>query len=155
MTTYNNDTLVAAIASGSTIDEATILNLRSQLAEANTLLASVRERLGEAREQHASDIATIGNKLVIEADYRGWCAEFDTIVNELNSDLHVTLPTREREYTVTLEVTVVINVTATSEEDARSQAEDTARELERELDLMDGIGTTQWPTSYHYEVEED
>lgn len=76
-------------------------------------------------------MAIIGERLIQEAEERGWCSEFDDIIEEVNTELgnatgnsRFQLPTREVEKTVVLrrrrvvteEVTVTVMVGASDDE---------------------------------------
>lgn len=89
-------------------------------------LTVARQDTQRANERHESDIEKIGEALIDEANSRGWCDEYDTFVNRLNSDLHVELPHRASEYTVTYtyEVTVYQTVSARNSDEARDMVED-------------------------------
>ncbi len=93
----------------------------TQMQRIETLMADA----AQARERHDSDIARIGERLIEEAESRGWCSEFDEIVDELNGSLHVDLPRRVRDYEVTVPITVsiLVTVTARDEDEARENAE--------------------------------
>jgi hypothetical protein len=69
-------------------DEATITNLR--------------ERLDQARDAHRRDIETIGDALIEQAEDRGWCEIFDSVVEELNGNLSIPLRVRARDVTIYL-----------------------------------------------------
>lgn len=98
-------------------------------------LASAERRATTAKQQHERDIALIGEKLLEEADERGWCEQFDDVVEELNRKLIVELPTRERDYNVQVTITV-----AARNEDA---AEDLVRNMLRRLDANYNIDGTE------------
>jgi len=74
------------------------------LVEANRVIythfqASEKARVDaqKAREAHRNDIRIIGERLNVEANDREWCAEYDQAVESLNSNLSISLPTREVE----------------------------------------------------------
>ena len=144
-----------AITSRSEEDTQTIAELRTRIAGLRETNATLMRRVEEARDLHRSDIATIGETLMDEADKREWCDEYDSIVQGLNRHLHVELPLRKREYTVTVNVQVVITVEATDEDDARSEARDIARDAEKTVDGLDGVYTSHWDDSYSYEIARD
>ena len=143
-----------AIASGSAQDAQTIAELKATLALMKDTNTTLIERIEKAQQRHRTDIATIGEALMDEAEKRDWCYEYDTVVADLNRNLHVELPVRKREFSVTVNVQVTITVDATDESDARSQAYDIARDAESTLDKVDGVYTSNWDDSYSYEVEE-
>ena len=76
-------------------------------------------------------IEIIGERLNQEAENRGWCDEFDSIIDEVNSNLPggFQLPTREKEFDVTWTQTVTVTVdcsatfTARDADEAREMAE--------------------------------
>ncbi|GIF01088.1 hypothetical protein [Paractinoplanes rishiriensis] len=114
--------------------------------ELHDALAAARadaERQGrlaaDAQRRHREDVELIGEKLLKEAEDRGWCKEFDEVIGALNAGLHIELATRDRDFTVTATVELRLTVTAVSEDDARDQAADLVRDAERELDDMDSI----------------
>ncbi|MDP8971199.1 MAG: hypothetical protein M3N52_12040 [Actinomycetota bacterium] len=149
-----------ALASGSEADAATIRELNERVAELQGLLRARTDKLEEmfaqvqdAKRAHCADVALIGEKLIEEANDRGWCAEFDTIVGELNQALHVELPARKREYQVAVTVTVWATVTAANEDDAIEQAREVFQCAESAVDHTEGIDTSEW-NFYGAEVEE-
>lgn len=89
---------------------------------------SLTERLAEARRRHESDIRTIGERLIEEAEERGWCSEYDEIIEDVNRSLVVELPHREREYVVQVATTVYATVAVTARNEA--EAEDALDRLE-------------------------
>ncbi|MEU4244289.1 hypothetical protein [Actinoplanes sp. NPDC026619] len=135
--------------------------LRTELAAAREQAELLRQRAESARlravtaeQRHHDDIALIGEKLIAEADDRDWCEVYDEFVDKLNINLHIELPLRERDYTVTTMVELRLDVTATSEEHARDLAEDLVRQAEQRIDAMDSI--TAYPQESHrYDVALD
>ena len=75
--------------------------------EENTRL---REQLTESREHHRADVAHVGQALLEKAEYKGWCDEFDTFVDETNTGMHVDLPVRDYEFEVTWNETYTVTV---------------------------------------------
>jgi len=86
--------------------------VRRELGEITERLANSRNELSSARANHERDIELIGQTLLDEANSRGWCSEFDTIVDDLNASLNVELRRHEREFDVTVTVTYGFSVTA-------------------------------------------
>jgi hypothetical protein len=82
------------------------------------------------RTQHYEDIAVIRDRLVAEAENRGWCSEFDDIIEEVNQKLHVEMERRESEYELVVSFSVsgstTVRVTATSAEEAAAFVRDDA-----------------------------
>ena len=58
------------------------------------------------RRNHESDIATIGARLIAEANDRDWCSVYDAVVEDLNENLTIELPARE----IDLEIWVTYSV---------------------------------------------
>lgn len=90
------------------------------------------------RSNHENDIRIIGESLIAEAEARRWCADFDRWVEKINNQLHIELPTREREYSVTATYTVTIRETL------HAVSEDAAIDLFRE---EHGLGRGRWDSS--------
>lgn len=63
------------------------------------------------REQWATDIQHIGERLIQEADDRGFCTDFDDVIASLNGKLLIELPTRRKEYVITQVVQVTRSLT--------------------------------------------
>jgi hypothetical protein len=112
----------------------TIANLNATVDDTARQHAAATEQHAVAVRQHRSDIAAIGQRLLDEADDRGWCDEYDTVVDELNKLLTVPLPTRERDFEVEIEVRVTVRVSAHGEQDAADKAGAVIRQIEREID---------------------
>lgn len=75
--------------------------------------------------KHVADIERIGARLIEESGERGWCSEFDDIIEEMNVDLNCPLPVRQNDFelSVTFTVTVTQNriVTAPNCDEAIEQ----------------------------------
>lgn len=84
----------------------------------NTYLRANREKAAadELRQQAHQAIAIIGERLIQEAEERGWCDEFDKIIDEVNESLPgvFELPTRRKPRR---KVRVSISTTVTTYED--------------------------------------
>ena len=94
------------------------------------------DRYRHEAERHIEDIKTIGERLIAEADQRGWCEDYDVMVDDLNTKRNIDLPLRNHQYEVNVSFTVHMNVTveAQSPEDAQSMANDM---VEYELNHLD------------------
>lgn len=77
-------------------DEVTRLNVR--IAELERQVTTLTNQRDGAIAAHEADGQVIGSRLLSEADRRGWCEEFDTIVEDMNTSLTRPLALREREY---------------------------------------------------------
>lgn len=141
-----------------------IADLRDELgkqaveeADLRNRLAVAQRRLEEARELHRGDIETIGERLISEANDRSWCGQYDEIVDELNRDLSVELPTREKEYTVSVDIRVEVRVSATGELEAHNMALSAAGGIEHVIDSgeWDGANGATAYVSTDTDVQED
>jgi hypothetical protein len=63
-----------------------------------------------AAEAHRRDIETIGQALIREANDRGWCGDYDRIIESINSSLAVPLPARSQKYRVYYEASMEVEV---------------------------------------------
>jgi hypothetical protein len=79
------------------------------LDERDARIRALEGELRRALERHVHDMTTVGEALVAEANVRNWCREYDTFMSSLSGQLHIPLPSREREYDVTLHVSAVIS----------------------------------------------
>lgn len=108
--------------------DGTIVDIYEHVARERDSEKSRREEFDRqaerARRNHEADIATIGERLMDEAEHRGWCSEYDSIVDDLNRSLHVELPTRNKTWDVcwTVNVTVHQTIEARTANDAAEMA---------------------------------
>jgi hypothetical protein len=126
----------------------TIGTLRARNAEQDTIIAGLstaarniqrdldvaNQRHEQAVGQHRADVAVIGERLLEEAQERGWCSDYDTIVDQLNKQLSVELPVRELDHEVEADIRVTIRVKARGESDAEDRAGEIIRLIERDID---------------------
>jgi hypothetical protein len=95
-------------------------------------VADLHARLAAAEQAHHADVAAIGARLLEEAEDRGWCAEFDEVVDSLNAVLRVELPLRVRAWAASFDLRVSVRIErARNEDDARAQAATIADQIER------------------------
>jgi len=108
--------------------EQELIETRMQYVDRGNTIDALRTQLNCAQENHREDIERISDRLIEEANDRGWCDTYDQIINQINRNLHVPLRRRERSYCVTqtIELTVTKYLTAVDED----QAERDAGELE-------------------------
>ena len=117
--------------------------------------ANLQQRFDEFQRQAYRAIEIIGERLIHESDRRGWCDEFDRIIEEVNGELPgpFALPEREKEYEVTWTETIMVNldrsvtVRARNEDEAREQARNDADSI----DSNEVIGAVRYG---HWEVDE-
>ena len=128
----------------------TIRTQQARIAEQDETIRTQQARIAHLEEharrlgdQHRSDVAAIGDALLAEAENRGWCDEFDTFVTELNRRLHVYLPTREKDYQVTYEVTIRVGLVLTCIPD----------EIEREAQTYRDVLWSRWSHEDTYDID--
>ncbi|MGA1438005.1 MAG: hypothetical protein ACO35F_11055 [Ilumatobacteraceae bacterium] len=103
-----------------------------------TMYSSINTQLNTVRNNYSHDIEVIGNRLISEAEDRGWCDAYDDVIADLNSQLYMELPTRERTFTYRAKYTVYVEVEveSTNENDAEEQARDL---IEERLNEVEGL----------------
>lgn len=103
--------------------------------EANHTDAWIK-KYDQARLEARGAIEMIGERLIQESNDRGWCSEFDDLIDQANSDLPgwLQLPTREREYEVTWTETYYVTVHRSTTVDARNAEH--AIELVGDMDIV-------------------
>lgn len=130
-------------------------------------ITRLKQRIEALEKQLADtqhDFHHVAESLLKEADRRGWCGEYDEFVDETEGGLRVmTMPKREKEYTVSWTTTVLVSVpmsrtyTATSEEQAEQMARDDYYADVETQEILDAVRSGNWESddSYHeYDVEE-
>ena len=103
-----------------------------------TMYSSINTQLNVVRNNYSSDIEKIGERLISEAEDRGWCGVYDEVIEDLNSHLYMELPSRERTFTYKAKYTVYVevDVESTNENDAEEQARDL---IEERLNEVEGL----------------
>jgi len=103
-----------------------------------TMYSGINTQLNVVRNNYSSDIEKIGERLISEAEDRGWCGVYDEVIEDLNSHLYMELPSRERTFTYRAKYTVYVEVEVESTNE--SDAEDQARDLiEERLNEVEGL----------------
>jgi len=103
-----------------------------------TMYSGINTQLNVVRNNYSSDIEKIGERLISEAEDRGWCGVYDEVIEDLNSHLYMELPSRERTFTYRAKYTVYVEVEveSTNESDAEEQARDL---IEERLNEVEGL----------------
>lgn len=99
--------------------DARIEELEQSLRTAQEQYEQSQRRAREVQNEHEHDIIVIGDALIAEATNRGWCSEYDEIIERLNLRLHRSLPERESEYEVTWTETYTVTVSRSGTYTAR------------------------------------
>jgi hypothetical protein len=101
-----------------------------KLIDAEAQRDDYKAKVNDRNHKHLSDVNTIGLALIEVAEDKEWCSEYDEFIEELNGNLSVELPTRKRNFDVTIKVSrevytyLTVQVEATSEEDAQELVEE-------------------------------
>jgi hypothetical protein len=100
-------------------------NLVCRLANAEMRNRQQSQRIEDIMRQGNDMTRIVGQRLLDEAENRGWCDEFDKIIEEVNGELSgmFQLPTRKRMFTVEVEVTGTHTTTYTVEVEAKNSDE--------------------------------
>jgi hypothetical protein len=104
-----------------------VRGVRAQTARAD----DAEQRVTDAEARHRKDIATIGEDLIEVADRRGWCSDYDDFVEGLNGRLTVSLPERQQDYEVEVEITYRRRMTVSA---TRSFSDEELRQLVSDRD---------------------
>jgi len=93
--------------------------------ELASYITKLRQERSTSQTEHAQDIDLIGQQAMEMADDLGWCDRYDSFVEELNGRLHISLPTRNKEYEARVRVTVYLSatITASCETEAKEEIE--------------------------------
>jgi hypothetical protein len=124
-------------STASTIE--TVAQLQAQLAAVTEESAQHRRLADERLRLHQADIVRIGDRLRAEAGSRGWCHDFEDLVDELNEELTVELAHRGWPYLVDTTLTADLTVDARDDLAAREAAIVTIRQAEDQLRQLTGV----------------
>lgn len=126
-------------------------------------VTELERELERAKQAHRDDIAAIGERLIAEARSHAWCSEYDDVINDLNDEISVELPPRNRDYTVrwtetyTVNVARSITVTEPDEGSARDTAwNDYAGEMGRSdiaSEIREGGANVDWNNDNREDIE--
>lgn len=143
----------------------TIGSLAHEYLTTEYLLNKLQVEFRDYKSQAQRAIYIIGERLLTEADDRGWCAEFDEIIDDVNANLpsYLQLPTRSKDYTVTWTETYTITVKRSecvsemrNEDDAIDYIRSNAETLDfSELQYQDVLDCAWDSDNNDYEAEED
>jgi hypothetical protein len=132
---------------------------QAQWDEAQAERERLRDEVRRAHANHESDIEKIGERLIAESKSRSWCSEYDTIIEDLNSELNVALPARETDVDVTVSgyIRVPFSVTVSVSRSSDMDDDDVEREA---MESVEGNYSASdlyrsYGDSYSAEVEED
>lgn len=120
------------------VDFAVALDMLNRL---RTMYSNINTQLNVVRNNYSSDIEKIGQRLISEADDRGWCSVYDDVINDLNRELHMELPLRERTFKFQAKYTVYVDVEVegTDYDDALEEAQEIVEERLNEIEGVDDI----------------
>ena len=134
-----------------------VSGLRTQVNEFRTSYENERSAHMRIRNNFERSMEIVGSALNREADNRGWCSEYDDIVDSVNNDLPgpYMLPERAREYEVTWTETYTVKVSRSATIRAKSEDEaiDDARDWESADEYL--IRRAVENGEYEYEASDD
>lgn len=109
-----------------------VYDLENRVVKLTNQVTAAEEAAASARRAHHKDIEIIGDRLILEAEERGWCSVYDDVIAELNNDLRFPLTEREHDYEVEFEVTarLTVNLSGTTSDAVIEHAEDMLRYLD-------------------------
>lgn len=99
----------------------------------NRQLTQARQATQEARDAHQRDIDRIGERLMEEAERRDWCSEYDSIVDQINSNLSYELPVRSKDWAITYTVPVTVTVYASGRDAEAAEDSIDASEIKEKM----------------------
>lgn len=111
--------------------------LADELFSAGENLDDVRARLVSEKTTHEADVKLIGASLIEATNEADYASLYDDLVEGINYRLGVELPQRVRNYLVSINVEVVLTVSATDKNDARENAGSDIRAIERSIDSFE------------------
>jgi hypothetical protein len=118
-------------------------------------VAGLRSDLAAAERAHHNDVAAIGARLLEEAEDRGWCQDFDEMVDSLNAVLQVELPLRVRAWAASFDLRVSVRIeSARNEDDARAQAATIAGAIERAVYEMTAVTASDLEDIDDFELDQ-
>lgn len=95
--------------------------LRDALQEAEERIISLTRTIEEKENLHKKDIETIAHHLIKAAREYEWCSVYDNKYEELNEELTVKLPSRQKQFLITGKVLVDLRVYARLDFDAGNE----------------------------------
>ena len=139
-----------------------VATLRGTIANLNETLDSERTRLRETRANFDRSMEIISGRLNEEAENRGWCDEFDRIIEDVNGDLPgpFYLERRKREFEVdwTETYTVTVRRSAIIMAESDEEAIDEVRDWDEAdtYDIKEAIdsGNYEFDSADDYEAQE-
>ena len=139
-----------------------VVLLKETISNLNEVLESERTRLRETRANFDRSMEIISGRLNEEAENRGWCDEFDRIIEDVNRTLPgpFYLEKRQREYEVTWTETYTVTVhrsaiiMATADDDAISQVQDWDEADSYDIKEAIDNGNYEYESADYYEAEE-
>lgn len=86
-----------------------LANQSTTISACQTEADGLRQELNRVRLAHITDVQTIGEWLIKLAEDRGFCEEYDRLIDEVNGKLSVELPVRSYSGTVGIELSITIH----------------------------------------------
>ena len=95
-----------------------------------TRVTEITHERDNQRRQAINAFKVVSDRLIVEAENRGWCDIFDTIVTDVNDDnpSWLQLEVRERDFELSTRVTIVMTLNTTERAQTLEQAIDMAND---------------------------
>ena len=134
---------VVEVAPEPVVDDSEVARLQRRLTAAEAEVASGKEA-----------VSIIGGRLIEEANNRGWCSDYDRIIENVNSEVASgwELPKRNNEFTVTWTETFTVTVNRSGTYTASD--EDAAMEIAKEEETADSYQLRDAIDNGNYSFEE-
>lgn len=109
--TTSADALIQALTAERDQARATAATLEDRLAVAESTCERVRAELAQLRSDVAHDVEHLSDRLISEAERRGWCEQYDEIIDDVNGGMRcIVLRSRERDFEIDVAITGVTTI---------------------------------------------
>ena len=120
----NADALIQALTAERDQARATAATLEDRLAVAESTCERVRAELAQLRSDVAHDVDRLSDRLIDEADRRGWCEQYDEIIEDVNTHMRcIAIRTRQQDYEIEVAITGTMTIHKTVTVNARNRDE--------------------------------
>lgn len=144
--TTSADALIQALTAERDQARETAAAVQAMCERAESDLNQARAALTELRSDIGHDVEHLSDRLISEAERRGWCEQYDEIIDDVNGGMRcIVLRSREREYEIDVTITGVatihktLTVRAASRQDALDEFQnDPNSYIDLDEELLDG-----------------
>lgn len=149
-------------AEGESDEPEVVRTLRDTLANSQEALENARQTIRDIRNKFSNSMEIISRQINEEADSRGWCDEFERIVDDVNSDLPGPFYLEKRNKTFRVTWTEEYRVTVHRSADIEAKSDELAIEEAQDWDEADTYdvkeaidgGNCEFIDADDYEAEE-